>query len=339
MINVGIVGCGMIGQVHFASYNSLKNVRCVAVCDNNPAKFEKFGKIQGNIELKSNNSNIAQVRQYTNFEDMLKNEKLDVISIAVPTHLHADFSIRSLEAGVNVLCEKPMALTSKECKQMISAAKSSGKHLQVGHCIRFWPEYVETKAIIDSGEYGRVLAANFRRLSQTPTWSEDNWLLEHKKSGGAVLDLHIHDSDFVRFVFGMPKAVYSYGIKGPSGGYDHILTRYIYPGNDTAITAEGGWMMTPSFGFEMSFHVVLEHASIVYNSTRAPTLIVCPSKNKMFPPKLADSHGYLLEIEHFLKIISGKCVKEIITPKQSWDSVRIIDSERHSARLGKPVTL
>ena len=263
---------------------------------------------------------------------------LDAVSITLPTYMHRDFTIKALEAGVNVLCEKPMAMNVQECEDMIAEAEKSGRILQIGHCIRFWPEYVKTKQLIDSGEYGEVKAATFQRLSLTPTWSWDSWLMRATKSGGAALDMHIHDSDFVQYVFGMPKAVYSRGATGPSGDYDHIVTQYLY-GDNCVITAEGGWIMTPSFGFEMSFNIVLEKATIVYNSAREPAFKLCGLEGKPVTIDVEAGDAYSLQLAHFSKAVSGEKVPEITTPAQSLDTIKLVLAEKESAKTGKEVAI
>jgi len=269
---------------------------------------------------------------------MLGAADLDAVSITLPTYMHRHYSVNALRAGVHVLCEKPMAMDVADGWRMIAAAEESGKLLQIGHCIRFWPEYAKTKEIIASGEQGRVRAATFQRLSLTPTWSWEGWLMDDAKSGSAALDLHIHDADFVQYVFGLPRAVFSRAARGPSNGDDHIVTQYIYD-DDRVITAEGGWAMTPAFGFQMSFHIVCEKATIVYDCTRDPAFRICPATGDAFTPEIATGDGYVNEIKHFIKAIRGENVPEIITPAQSVDSVRLVLAEKQSAATNEPVTL
>jgi predicted dehydrogenase len=269
---------------------------------------------------------------------MLAGEELDAVSITLPTYLHPDISVKALSAGLNVMCEKPMALTAEACAPMVEAAKRSGKILQIGHCVRFWPEYAKTKELIDSGEYGRVVAAMFQRLGAAPTWSIDNWFLDEERSGGMALDLHIHDTDYVQYLFGMPKAVCSFGAKAPGGGLAHIVTQYVYD-DDKVVTAEGGWAMTPSFGFEMSFNVALEKATIVYDLTRDPMFRVCPAEGQAFTPEVEKGDGWFLQIAHFAKAVSGKKVKPITTLAESMNSVKIVDAEKESVRTGQKVSI
>jgi predicted dehydrogenase len=248
--------------------------------------------------------------------------------------LHPETTVQALEAGVHVLCEKPMALHVVECDRMIAAAHAAGKVLQIGHCIRFWPEYVVTRELIQSGQYGQIVAASFRRFSSIPTWSPDNWFADEKRSGGQPLDLHIHDSDYVHHVFGLPAAVSSTADTPQT----YISTQYHYPGGP-AVVAESTWRMAPSFGFEMSFVVVLERATIVYDCTRTPSFRVCPADGPAFTPEVPAGDGYSREIDHYARAVAGEKLEPVVTPEQSRDTIRLVLAEKQSAREGKPVSL
>ena len=338
MVRVGILGLGFMGKMHFKCYRALENAKVAAICDADEGKFKDTSGTAGNIEGAEEPLDLTGIELFTNFDKMLAEANLDAVSITLPSYMHRDFTIKALEAGVNVLCEKPMAMDEAQCEDMIAAAEEGGKVLQVGHCIRFWPEYAKTKQLIDSGEYGKVKAASFQRLSLTPTWSWNNWLMGATKSGGALMDLHIHDSDFVQYLFGMPKAVCTHGVKGPSGDFDHVVTLYVYD-DEKVVTAEGGWIMTPSFGFEMSFNIILEKATIVFDCTREPAFKVCPVEGEPFTPEVEAGDGYSLEIAHFVKEVSGQKVPEIITPAQSLDSIKLVLAERQSAQSGKEIAI
>ena len=338
MTRVGIIGLGFMGKMHFRCYQAMDHVEVVAICDTDSAKFADTAGVAGNIEGAEAPLDFTGIELYDNFDKMLAEAKLDAVSVTLPTYMHREYALKTLEAGVNVLCEKPMALNVEDGQAMLAEAQQSGRLLQIGHCIRFWPEYAKTKEIVDSGQYGKVLAATFQRLSLTPTWSWQGWLMDGAKSGSAALDLHIHDSDFVQYLFGMPKAVFSRAAGGPSGEYDHIVTQYVYD-NDRVITAEGGWSMAPTFGFEMSFNVLLEQATIVYDCTRDPAFRVCPTEGDAYSPEVAAGDGYSNEIEHFVKAVRGESVPDIITPQQSIDSVRLVLAEKQSAATCEKVVL
>jgi predicted dehydrogenase len=338
MLRVGIAGFGFMGRMHYKCYKALKDVEVVAVCDMNLNIVQDAQKAVGNVGETEDAIDFSKLKLYTDFEKMLKEAKLDAVSITLPTYLHADFSIKALQAGLNVLCEKPMALNVQDCRRMIAAAESSGKLLQIGHCVRFWPEYAKAKEIVDSGRFGKVTAATFQRLGAAPSWSTDNWLMDEKLSGGVALDLHIHDTDFVQYLFAMPSAVSSSGAACLSGQLLHIVTQYHYD-DDKVVVAEGSWAMMPSFGFEMSFNIALAKATIVYDLTRKPVFKVCPTEGQAYTPEVEKGDGWFLEIAHFVKTISGQKVKPVTTLEQSLSSVKIVEAEKESIRKGQRVSV
>ena len=337
MIRVGVVGMGFIGQVHAKGYQATEGAQLTAVCDTNEAKLKPASSEAGDIAGLGTPLDLTGVQLYTDFGRMVAEANLDAVSIALPTPMHADFTIKALEAGLDVLCEKPMASNVSQCEKMIAAVERTEKILQIAHCIRFWPEYAKTKEIIDSGKYGKVKAATFRRVGALPAWSHDSWLLDPSQSGGALVDLHIHDSDYVQYVFGMPKAVYTRAISGPGGKFDHVITQYTY--DDKVVAAEGSWLMSPGFGFEMSFCIILQRATIVFDNTREPTFKVCPFDGDAFGPEVEPGDGWGLQIVHFVKAVSGQKVHQITTPADSFNSVKIVLAERQSAQTGKEVAI
>lgn len=338
MLSVGILGFGFMGRMHYANWQKQDGVTVVAVCDAAPNLIENTKKAVGNIEGSNSEIDFSSLTIYSDIDEMLKNETLDAISITLPTHLHALFTQKALAAGLHVLCEKPMALDSDQCQAMMAAAQTSGKLLQIGHCVRFWPEYAAAKEIVDRKQYGEVIAATFRRLTSAPNWSQDNWLQDEKRSGGLTLDLHIHDTDFIQYLLGVPQSVHCFATQANTGVTQHLVSHYLYNDNKL-VTAEAGWALSPSFGFEMSFNLVLEKATISYDCTRDPVLRVCPQDGENFSPESVPGDGYELEIAHFAKTIQGQSLPEVITLQQSMDSVRIIEAEQASISTGKMVSV
>jgi predicted dehydrogenase len=316
----------------------MENVQVVALCDVDAEKFDTSKSVQGNISTADDAIDLSGIQLFSDCDEMLTKIEPDAVSVALPTYMHAEYTVKALKAGCHVLCEKPMALNTQDCNAMIQAEKETGKILQIGHCIRFWPEYAKTKEIIDSKKYGKVLAASLRRLSHPATWAWDGWLTDSVRSGGAATDLHIHDTDFVLYLFGKPDSVSATAIKGPSKGFDHIATQYFY-NDDKVVLSEGGWMMPGSFGFEMSFNILLENAAISYDCTRDKPFKVCPTQADAFTPDIAPGDGYSQEIDHFISNVAGAELAEITTSAQSRDSVEIILAELKSAETKSIVKL
>lgn len=130
MLKVGLIGIGFMGRGHLENYIKLESegfpLKLVAICDIDPEKFEnKF--TPGNIKIGEKKFDFSKYRLYTSIDKMLENEKLDYVDIALPTYLHSQATVKALNAGINVLCEKPMALNLEQCQAMIDAAKKNNK--------------------------------------------------------------------------------------------------------------------------------------------------------------------------------------------------------------------
>ena len=269
-LRIGIVGLGFMGRMHYRCWREVGGAEVVAVCDKRVNKGEEARLGEVNIAGAEGEVNGEKLKIYGDWKEMLREEELDAVSITVPTYLHRQYTEDALGTGWHVLCEKPMALSWGDSQRMVKAAEKSGRVLQVGQCLRFWPEYVKAREIAQGGEYGKVLGLSMRRVGSAPSWGE-GWFGDDKLSGGMMLDLHIHDADYAQCLLGVPRAVRSVGHKGGDGSVRHVVTQYLYE-DDKLVVAEGGWEMTGSFGFEMSFQMRLERATIVYDNTRAPTM-------------------------------------------------------------------
>ncbi len=192
--------------------------------------------------------------------------------------MHREAVEKVAAAGKHVQCEKPMAMNAEECDAMIAATKKAGVKFMIGQVLRFWPEYVVIKEILDSGRLGRVKWASATRMSPPPTWSWNGWLFDPKKSGGGVLDLHIHDIDTLNWMLGVPKKVMAAGVKSAQGGLDNVFSTFTgYPGGQVAF-AEGSLDLAPGFPFTMGLKVDCEGGSIQFNSALHPEPAASPPR-------------------------------------------------------------
>ena len=246
MLKVGLIGCGFMGAMHANCYKNIEGVEVVAFADIRKEKAEEL----------ANGSNATI---YGDGKDLINNAQVDIIDICLPTFLHAEYAMLAMEKVGYVFVEKPVALTVEEGKAMIEKSKATGCQVQVGQVIRFWDEYVELKKIVESGVYGKVVNANFRRLSPRPTWGWENWLLNTKLSGGAAQDLHVHDTDFVLSLFGEPEKFMTVkNVIGEQNSYINTIMQY----KDFVVGVEGTWDLPGSHPFEASFRVVFEKAVV-----------------------------------------------------------------------------
>jgi predicted dehydrogenase len=335
MIRVGIVGLGFMGRMHYRCWKAIPGASVTAICESNPKVLAAAGQPSGgNVGGAADHIDLEGLAVHTDLGELLASKSVDALSITLPTFLHAEATVRALEAGVHVLCEKPMALSIEECDRMVAAAGRAGRVLQIGHCIRFWPEYVATRRLIQEGKYGKPIGASLRRYTAMPAWSPDSWFADEKRSGGQPLDLHIHDTDYVHHVFGMPAAVSSVADVPQT----YISTQYHYQ-NGLAVVAESTWRMAPAFGFEMSFVVVLERATILYSSSGSPVLRVLTADGSPPAVEVPPGDGYSREVEHFARAVAGEPVEPIITARDARETLRLVLAEKQSAREGRRVEL
>jgi len=130
MLRIGIVGWGFMGKMHFRCYKSDTNVEVTAICDVDAKQLQNASGVTGNISGAEDDLDLSNIALYSDLSKMLAEEKIDALSIASPTFLHASQTIEALNAGVHVFCEKPMALNSGECREMAEEAKQSGRHFK-----------------------------------------------------------------------------------------------------------------------------------------------------------------------------------------------------------------
>jgi len=337
---VGIVGLGMMGTTHFRGYGEIEDAEVVAVCDVSGKKLSgDWAEAAGNIDTGAAAvQDLSALKTYGDFAEFVADGEIDLVDLCVPTFQHADMTIQALEAGKHVFCEKPMARTSALAQTMLDVAEKSGRLLAVGHVLRFWPEYLALKEMIDDGRYGAVKSAVFTRLSPRPLWSWDNWIQDEGRSGGAPLDLHIHDTDTVQWFFGRPERVRAVGTEEESA-MGHILTTYHYA-DGPAVVAEGGWDYPQTFPFRMAASLVFEKAAAEFTTLASPTLTVYEDgADEPAHPHVPTHDGYTEELRYFVACVAAGKKPERIDPSDAVAAIAIVEAEMESARTGKPVNV
>ncbi len=340
-VRVGVAGIGFMGRTHMGIY--LKNPRAelTAYCDYDPSRAAGNGG-GGNLGAQQNLPiDPRKVRYYGRVEDLIADPNVDLVDICLPTYVHAEYVVKALAAGKHVLCEKPLTVDLKEAGRIVRAAARSRGFLMAAHCMRFWPEWSWLKDAVASRRYGKVHSAVFRRYASTPTWSAKNWVLQPKLSGSALFDLHIHDSDFVRYVFGQPRQVFSVGNGGKASrdGIDHVVTTYLYKDPRLLVSAEGGWNADPTYGFTMRYTVVFDKATADFDIGReGRTLLLHKAgASESEAVKTPPGTGWDHEIDYFVNCITEGKAPKVITPADARDSVKLLHAELKSIRQRKPV--
>jgi len=335
MVKVAIIGTGFIGNIHADAYQKLHNAKVVAITDCNAEKGkEAAGKAGANF--------------YEDMESMLKHEDVDVVDICTPTFLHADMVKKAAQAGKHILCEKPLALELKEADEMIEVINNNKVKAMVGHVLRFWPQYVEAKRIIDSGELGRACHAFCERLCVTPGWSWKGWMTNEKLSKGAHIDMQIHDLDYLIWLFGKPKKVNAQGVYSKElGSYMHVSTNIEFESGQSGLT-EAGYGFKGEFPFTMVLRVLCEKGAVEWIYRAGKTIgerdgqfepIVYLPDGSTYVPEYQKNDPYYLECKYFIDCIDNDQEITQATFSQGRASLELALASLESTINSKVVTI
>ena len=313
-LKVALVGIGGMGKNHFNIYKKFDDIEFVAACDVRQERLDLAASERPDMHF------------YTDYAEMLEKEKPDVVDISTPTYLHAEQAIAAMRAGAHVLCEKPMALSSDETAAIIAEAKKTGKTFMAAHVVRFMKAYAYLADAIRTQKHGKLVKLMLRRISETPTWSWENWFLDKARSGHTVLDLMIHDIDFMQSLLGEPKDIVGahYEYKDDSNFASAV---YIYDG--CSVTIDSGWFRGKP-KFTADFFAIFENG---YIQTDGKTLVECGTPVELKKEdtikssgiNISDADGYTAECRYFLECIKEGKSPDFVTPESSAASVALVE--------------
>jgi len=333
MKRVAIVGYGFMGRTHYGAWRKTRGAKVVAVCDQCLAQLT--AKVVGNVKGAADNSELPKtIKVFEDFDTMLKTGGFDIVDITLPTKLHRETVIKAMKAGYDVLCEKPMALGSRDCDAMLKAMKSTGRKLAVAHVVRMQPASEWLRETVRKGTYGKVVAADFTRFIAPPKWSPRgvDWFFDEKQSGGVFLDAHIHDADLIRHVFGMPKRIQANAHRQPSGYPDHTMAIYDY--GDFIVSTESSFAASASLVFDSAFRVFFEKATVFCGGRYRDEFTLYPESGRpkviRLRPRIT---GYANEIRYFLDYVNGRNDGSGLSAASARESVALVESERRAAAL------
>ena len=329
MVKLGIAGLGFIGKVHLATARASDSAKVVAVADRVPENISGNGSGPGNISIDGGNTSLDGVTTYQEADELLASPDVDAVILALPTYLHKEYILKAIEQRKHILVEKPLALSPEEGREIVAALEGYDQVFLVGHCIRFWPAYMKAAEIVREGAYGGVRYAHFTRNSAKPRWSWQNWLLNEQTSGGAILDLHIHDVDFVSGLFGRSSAIQAIGTRENGEGIGQVTALHSYP-NGLNVTIDGGWCYPATFPFRMAFRIACEEATLEFDSRWGMDLHVHTSDGKQYQPELRPGDGYSGQLDYFLRCIEDEERPTVVTPESSLDALELVTLERQA---------
>ncbi len=344
-MKVGIVGIGFMGMVHYLTYEKLRGVKVGAICETIQKRLDgDWRDIKGNFGPAGAKMDLSKVDTYTDVAEMFKDPAIDVVDITLPPGLHAAIAIQALKAGKHVFCEKPMALTTADCRRMVAAAEKADRQLMIGHVLPFFPEYAKAYQIIQSGRYGELLGGSFKRVISDPAWLPHYY--DPDRVGGPMLDLHIHDAHFIRLLFGMPTAVSSQGrMRGEVAEYWN--TQFQFADRDLAVTATSGVIRQQGRSFTHGFEIHLERATLTFEFAVVQDeprmlmpLSVMDAKGKVTCPKLGDGdpmQAFAGELKAVATAIRTGVPSPILACDLARDAIVLCHKQTQSVERGRPV--
>lgn len=325
---IGIIGLGFMGRTHLAGYRAA-GANVVAVLD----PLAGAGPVGGNLSTGADAVDLSGIEVFKDPAAFFERAPIDAVSICTPTDTHVEMAERSLARGWDVLLEKPVALASADVHRVRAAAERAGRVCMPAMVMRFWPGWAWLKEQADARTFGALESATFQRLGSGPSWNAE-FYRNFARSGGALVDLHIHDADFVYWLFGRPASVLSVGT------LERVSTVYRFAQGPARVTAEGGWM-TPGFAFVMRYIAHFERATAVFDLAGGESPVTVYADGKADKPVLPKASGYEAEVRDFLRAVderrAGKTPALRATLADAAVVADILAAERRSLEEGREV--
>jgi len=326
MTRIGLVGTGFIATQHASAYADIDDADIVAVASTS----------ETSDEFAADHTDGAE--SYRSFERLLSDADPDAVDICTPTHTHRELVESAVEAGVDVLCEKPIAPTLEDAVAIADLIQGGDVTFMIGHVTRFWPSYLELKRQIDSSEIGDPGVIRARRISPFPDWGSDDWYTDPDRSGGVLVDLSIHDFDYLRWVFGEVREVFvrSTTVDGPDSPNSHAVAVLEFERGGIA-HVEGSWAQPEGRPFGFEIEVAGDEGLLEFDGSAArPFELYADEDSTVIDP--ADERAMRNQLEHFIE-----CRRSGADPRVSAtdavEALRIAIAARESARRGEPVTV
>jgi predicted dehydrogenase len=264
VIRIGIIGIGFMGYTHFEGARDLKGGKVTAIATRDARKLAgDWTSIQGNFGPPGGQVDVSGLKCFSDYRQLLADPEIDMVDICLPTDQHFPVVMEAIRAGKPILVEKPVSVDLKQAETMIAEAAAHKVPLMVAHVLPFFPEFHFAAETIRKGQYGKLLAAHFKRVICRPKWSGD--MSDFRKLGGWGIDLHVHDNHFIAHACGRPSGVFSTGLL-QEGFVNHVHTSYIYGPDGPAVTCVSGGIAAAGLQFGHGFELYFEKATVVFDA-------------------------------------------------------------------------
>ncbi len=338
MVNVGIVGLGFIGMIHYLGYKKVRGAKVRAICEKDPKRLAgDWRTIKGNFGPKGQKTDLTGVAQYPEIDDLLADPRIDMVDICLTNEWHTDIAVRALNAGKHVLCEKPIATKTADAERMVRTAEKCGKMLMIAHVLPFFTEYQFAYKAVTGGQYGALRGGFFKRIISDPLWLTDFY--NPNTTGGPMLDLHVHDAHFIRLLCGMPQKVQTIGsMRGEVA--ELFSSQFDYGADGPMITATSGVIDQQGRPFTHAFEIYLENATLQYDM--GVPLTMYDAKGKAKQPKLGSGDpvdSFAAELTEATRAVQTGEPSALLAGEFARDALILCQKQTQSLKQRKPVKL
>jgi predicted dehydrogenase len=339
MVRIGLAGIGFMGMIHFLAARRLNGAAVTAIQTRDAKKLAgDWRGVRGNFGPPGEVMDLGSIRRHARFEDLIADPEVDLVDICTPTGQHEAMTIAALQAGKHVLVEKPIALEMAAADRMVTAATKAGKLLMVGQVLPFFPEFAFLAEAVKSGRYGPLIGGQFKRVISRPNWSSA--IGDIAQTGGPAIDLHIHDTHFIRLICGMPKQVVATG-RVEHGAVTHINALYLYGAGGPSVACASGALAQKGREFAHGFEIYFEKATLVYESGAQP-LTVLPAGGGSERPTLGDGDpvgAFTAELQAAVDGVNSGKAPDLLSGQLARDALVLCHRESESVKRGQPVAL
>ncbi len=321
MLRIGLLGRGFMATVHALRYAEMEGVEVAGVAS--PSGPDEFAA-----------DYTEGAMAYDDALAMYDAEDLDAVDVCTPTHTHRDLVVPAVERELDVLCEKPLERTLADADETVEAADEAGVSLVPGHTLRFFPEYATARDRVRESDVGDP--GNVRTLRQSPFDDRPAWFDDDKKSGGALLDLAIHDFDFLRWTLGPVEHVFARRRRWDGNEYALATLRFE---SGAVGHVDARWPNRPDLPFKTAFEIAGPEGLLEFDSEEVSPIEVRsttedePSRDPVDEPLEKDP--YRLELEAFVSTVRGE--ESPITADEGLASLAVALAAVESAERGEPI--
>lgn len=331
-LTVGIVGAGKLGQTHARHWASLPSVRLVGVADPH---------IDNARALAASSASASPPLAFVDLPTLLEQACPDIIDICTPTPTHRSLVEQAVAARCAVFVEKPLARTLADCDALVGLVRQTDAFLMVGHVVRWFPAFAQAKAVVDSGGVGLPAAIRTAREASFPQRGSlpQSWYADVGQSGGVILDVLLHDFDWLRWCFGPVVRVYARGLTlNPAhrGLRDYALVTLRFATGALAHVT-GSWAHLGPM--RTTFEICGDGGMLEFDSAHTTTLSLLQADTRTQESPLApDDDPYLAELRAFVDALRAGAPSPV-TVEDGREAVRIGLAALESLETGRAVAL